>query len=254
MKIQVIGARGMLGQAVVRAAQAAGYDVHASAADITSCAMIGSVLINCAGLVKQRLALDSEFVMVNGFGPQRLAEVCERLGARLIQVSTDCVFSGPGPHSESDRPDGRGIYALSKLVGEVTRPPHLTIRTSFIGSGRRGLLADLQARRGQTVSASFNALWTGHTAPAIARLLVHLAAERPDVTGLLHVPAETISRPHLVDLVSRRFDLGIAVEGTEVPAEDRRLISERWDTLDLAHLPPFYQQLADMPAPEGILA
>lgn len=242
MKIQVIGARGMLGQAVVRAAQRFGYAVHASAADITSCAVIGSVVINCAGLVKQRQALDSEFVRVNGFGPQRLAEACEQFGARLIQVSTDCVFAGPGPHPESDLPDGRGIYALSKRIGEVTRAPHLTIRTSFVGFGCRGLLVDLQARRGQTVQASFNALWTGHTVPAVAALLVELVS-RPDVTGLLHVPAETLTRPHLIELLSRRFDLGITVVGTDEPAEDRRLASERWPALDLWNIPEFAYQL-----------
>ncbi len=59
-----------------------------------------AVVINCAGLVKQREAPDSEFMRVNAYGPHRLAEVCDRASARLIHISTDCVFRGPGPHGE----------------------------------------------------------------------------------------------------------------------------------------------------------
>lgn len=254
MKLQVIGARGMLGSAVLQAAGAAKLDVVAHFyGDITTCAVLGDVVINCAGLVKQRQALDSEFIMVNSFGPQRLAELCDGAGARLIQVSTDCVFAGPGPHDESSVPDGRGIYAVSKLAGEVTRAPHLTIRTSFVGWGERGLLRDLAAQRGQTVQASAHARWTGHTAPAIAQLLVDLAA-RPDITGLLHVPAPWVARPNLIYQLTVHYGININLQVTEDPAEDRRLSSARWDALGLNHLPPFYRQLADMPAPEGVLS
>lgn len=249
MKIQVIGARGMLGSAVLRACGAAGHDVVAHFyGDITTCAVLGDVVINCAGLVKQRQALDSEFIMVNAFGPHRLAELCTGAGARLIHVSTDCVFAGKTAfgHGEGDMPDGHGIYALSKLAGEVTRPPHLTIRTSFVGVGGRGLLHDLLQQRGQSVSASYQARWTGHTAPTIAHLLVHLATERPDVTGLLHVPGQATTRPWLIQLLSERFDLGIEVKTTGEPADDRRLISYRWDEDGLPQLPVFSQQLAEL--------
>jgi len=255
MKIQVIGARGMLGSAVMQAVHDAGHEpIGAFYGDINTCAVLGAVVINCAGVVKQRTELpDSYFVMVNSYGPQRLAEACDGIGSRLIQISTDCVFAGPGPHSESDAPDGRGIYAVSKLAGEVTRTPHLTIRTSFVGFGKRGLIHDLFEKRGQTLSAPARMEWTGHTAPQIAALLVHLAANRPDVTGLLHVPARPISRADLVRRLSAAFSLNITVELVEGPADDRRLISKRWEALALPKLPPFAEQLGQMPIPEGAL-
>lgn len=254
MKIQVIGARGMLGSVVAAAVREAGHEpITQHPGDILTCAVLGQVVINCAGVVKQRTELpDSYFIQVNSYGPQRLAEACDRIGSRLIHVSTDCVFgASEGPHDESDTPDGRGIYAVSKLAGEVARAPHLTVRTSFVGFGRRGLIADLFAQRGQPVSTSMFARWTGHTVPVIAWLLVHLATDRPDVTGLLHVPAPWMARPHLVHQLSRHYGLGIQVEVNEAPAEDRRLCSHRWDELELPALPSFAMQLEAMPVPEG---
>lgn len=253
MKIQVVGARGMLGSAVLQAVRAAGHEpIGNFYGDITTCAVLGQVVINCAGVVKQRTELtDSYFVLVNSYGPQRLAEACDRFGARLIQVSTDCVFAGPGPHGESDTPDGRGIYAVSKLAGEVARAPHLTVRTSFVGLGKRGLLHDLLEKRGQTIAASTNALWTGHTAPWIAKLLVHLAAERPDITGLLHVPAPEWTRPELIAAISRLFKLDLTVVETNDPAEDRRLYSERWPALSLPYIPSLLAQLQELLVPVG---
>ncbi len=255
MKIQVVGARGMLGSAVMQAVKDAGHEpIGNFYGDILLCAVLGRVVINCAGIVKQRTEMpDSYFVQVNGYGPQRLAEACDRIGSRLIQVSTDCVFAGPGPHDESDVPDGRGIYAVSKLAGEVTRAPHLTVRTSFVGFGHRGLLHDLFARRGQTIEVPQQMIWTGHTVPQIAAVLVHLAVERPDIAGLLHVPAFPRSRPDLVRQLSAFYGLDITIDPVEGPADDRRLISKRWEPLALPELPPFAEQLAQMPIPEGAL-
>lgn len=256
MKIQVVGARGMLGSKVLEAVKAAGHEpIGNFHDDITLCAVLAPAVINCAGVVKQRTEFpDSYFVMVNGYGPQRLAEACDRVSSRLIQVSTDCVFSGPGQHDESATPDGHGIYAVSKMAGEVRRGPHLTVRTSFVGFGRHGLIHDLFNWRGQTISASMHARWTGHTVPLIAALLVHLAAERPDVAGLLHVPAPWVARPHLVHRLSAHYGLGIQVDVTEESAEDRRLSSQRWEALSLPELPSFAEQLDQMPIPEGFAA
>jgi dTDP-4-dehydrorhamnose reductase len=244
MKLQVVGASGMLGRVVLSAAQAAGHEpIGSFYGDITTCAVLGQVVINCAGIVKQRVALDSEFVMVNGFGPQRLAEACDGIGSRLIQVSTDCVFAGPGPHSESDTPDAQGIYAVSKLAGEVTRAPHLTIRTSFVGFGKRGLIHDL-SQPGQVLAGN-KLMWSGHTVPTIARLLVELAS-RPDITGLLHVPGEFQSRFELAARLKDQLGLQAEIRPADDMRIDRRLKSERWNGLGLSELPLFRQQMAGL--------
>ena len=64
------------------------------------------VVINCIGIVKQRdeakQAIPS--IQVNALFPHQLAELCGEKGTRLIQISTDCVFSGlRGGYTEADK-------------------------------------------------------------------------------------------------------------------------------------------------------
>ena len=249
MNIQVIGPKGMLGQAVFTAIERLGH-THAQVAnfvpDITKIEgrdIRGEVVINCAGLVKQRAAPASEFMQVNAYGPQRLAEACDTARARLIHVSTDCVFGGQwrGPHSERSSPSPDDIYSASKLAGEVTRGRHLTVRTSFVGrAGKFGLVQQLREQAGQTLSASRNALWSGDTVETVATALVKLA--ETELTGLIHIPGQFQSRPQLIQRISETLGLSITVEITETPGRDRRLVSDRWGALNII-LPSFQEQL-----------
>lgn len=242
--IQVFGCKGMLGRAL--------YDVLCDGRDgfwlestrleeVTARNIHCPVVINCAGIVKQRTFSDSSFILSNGYGPQRLADVCNIAHARLIHISTDCVFESAGPHDECDTPDAQDIYALSKRIGEVTRPPHLTIRTSFVGK-QGGLLHDLM--HSQEVTASDRLLWTGHTVETIANLLVTLA-EREDISGLLHVPAQEFTRLELVTLLKEVYHLDVKIKRDDSFVADRRLTSLRWERLGLPKLPELREQLHD---------
>ncbi len=246
MVVQVFGQTGMLGSAVVRAIAARGVAMHPHQADleiVTSGHIHAQIVINCAGLVKQRDAVASRFMIVNAVGPHRLAEACDQVGARLIHVSTDCVFTGDlqrGPFCEGD---GLDAYGLSKLAGEVVRAPHLTIRMSFVGWGARGLLARLQGDA--PIVASNRLLWSGHTVDTIANVLLDLA-ERPDITGLLHVPGEFQTRLELCQRLKARFNLPAPIVRDDSFVADRRLISKRWSALGLPDLPSFAVQLEQM--------
>lgn len=249
MNIQVFGPRGMLGSAVVKAIARRGHEWEGSDVDLR---IVGAVhiraetVINCAGIVKQRQCSASQMMLINAVGPHLLAEACDAAGARLIQVSTDCVFSGLGPHMESDRVDPEDDYARSKLAGEVYRPPHLTIRTSFVGFGKHGLLARLQ-RPNVIEYASDHMLWNGHTVDAVADLLITLA-ERSDITGLLHVPGDYQTRLALCTRLKERYRLPATITPNIYNA-DRRLVSRRWHAWGLPDLPPFAAQLERMECP-----
>jgi dTDP-4-dehydrorhamnose reductase len=89
------------------------------------------VVVNCIGIVKQlKEANDPVLALtVNAVFPHLLADLCRATGARLIHVSTDCVFSGrKGMYTEEDVPDADDLYGRSKSLGEVGGSGCLTIR------------------------------------------------------------------------------------------------------------------------------
>lgn len=245
--IQILGSRGMLGQAVVAAAIKHGIPFDDSFdGDICEWGIKPWVLavINCAGLVPQRNESASNLMHSNAEGPWHVAEQCDDTDTRLIHISTDCVFQGPGPHAEDNLPDATSPYARSKLAGEITYGAHLTVRTSFVGEGLRpghGLVDTL--RYGTPVKASKYLLWSGHTVWTVANILVQLAL-RPTITGLLHIPGEFQSRAQLVDRLQARLGTTAPVTYDDSFIADRRLISKRWahDCPDLTP-PSFDHQL-----------
>ncbi|HLG48269.1 MAG TPA: sugar nucleotide-binding protein [Reyranella sp.] len=152
-------------------------------------------------------------------------------GARLIHISTDCVFSGRrGGYRESDTPDPVDLYGLSKLLGEVGTPPHLTLRTSFIGpqlSGREGLLAWFLAQRG-TIKGYGKAIFSGLTTCALARVIERVIDGPLPLSGLYHVAASPISKYALLCDIERRLQRGITIERDDSFECDRSLDGHRF--------------------------
>ena len=249
MRIQVFGPNGMLGSAVVAALLRRGHEWEDNYADL-EVVMPGHihapVVINCAGLVKQRHYSAGRFMLTNAVGPHRLADACHGARARLIHVSTDCVFWGPGPHREWDAVDCEDTYGRSKFAGEIYQPPHLTVRTSFVGFSSRGLITDLSGAG--PVRASNRLLWSGHTVDTVADALITLA-EHDAVSGLLHLPGEFQSRWELCQALIERFDLPARVIRDDEYEADRRLVSKWWDGWGLSALPSFAVQLETMERP-----
>jgi dTDP-4-dehydrorhamnose reductase len=207
-----------------------------------------SVVINCAGLIKQRPeANDPMAVMqVNALMPLRLAQWCEAHGARLIHLSTDCVFSGKrGGYGEDDTPDPVDLYGLSKLLGEVGTAPHLTLRTSFIGpqlSGQEGLLAWFLAQRG-SIKGYAKAIFSGLTTTALAQVLEKIVDGPLPLAGLYHVAARPISKYALLVEIERRLRLGIAIERDDAMECDRSLDGHRFASASGIAVPDWDEML-----------
>lgn len=94
------------------------------------------VIINCIGITKHLPESDDyqKVIALNALWPHQLAKICDDIEAKLIHVSTDCVFSGKtGNYSEVDIPDATDLYGRSKALGEVVYGKHLTLRISTIG-------------------------------------------------------------------------------------------------------------------------
>ena len=93
-------------------------------------------VVNCIGIVKQLKEAKDPAVSIrlNALFPHLVTKICNQHGARLIHISTDCVFSGTGgPYSEEDIADADDLYGRTKQLGEVDAAGSCTVRTSIIG-------------------------------------------------------------------------------------------------------------------------
>jgi dTDP-4-dehydrorhamnose reductase len=161
----ITGAGGQVGGFLAGEAALRGYEVHALTrqdCDITDAAAAlhhvraGDVVVNCAALTNVDDA-ESDPVgahAINAVGPANLADACARVGARLVHLSTDYVFSGdrfddpvrageaPRPYEIGDRTGPLGVYGRSKLDGELAvhavLPDAHVVRTSWVYTGGGG--------------------------------------------------------------------------------------------------------------------
>lgn len=192
------------------------------------------VVINAVGVIKQR----SESVdvintlNVNSIFPHQLYSLCREVDARMITISTDCVFSGKrGNYSESDVPDALDLYGTSKRLGEIDAQGALTIRTSIIGRelhGAHGLLEWFLSNRGGSIKGFSKAVFSGFPTIVLADIIGRIIEEFPDLEGLYHVSAEPINKYDLTVLFDQAFNTNITIDRDEAFVIDRSLDSMRF--------------------------
>ena len=205
------------------------------------------LVVNCIGAVKQ-LATGRdpvEAIRINSLFPHQLAALCSECEARLIQISTDCVFSGErGGYREEDAPDASDVYGRSKLLGEVTEPPALTLRTSFIGrelAGSSGLVEWLISERGGTVRGFGHAIFSGLSSIELARAICAAGAEQR-LTGLYHLGADPIDKHSLLVALRDALGLDVEIDRDESVRIDRSLDSSRLRA-EIDWLPPGWPEM-----------
>lgn len=265
MRVLVFGASGMLGNAVLRFfGQSKGFEacgtvrsssVHGVLGDCEDYRLIPGIdvgspdhlvaaidaaqpdlVINCIGLVKQLASVDEplEAIPINSLLPHRLARLSALAGARFVQVSTDCVFSGKrGMYVESDLPDASDLYGRSKLIGEVDYSHAITLRTSIIGHelvGARSLIGWFLGQTGR-IDGFSRAIFSGLPTVELARVIRDFVIPHPELHGLYHVSAEPIDKLSLLRLVAEAYGKVIEIVPSERLVIDRSLDSTRFREL-----------------------
>jgi len=276
MKVLILGAGGMLGHTMLRlfldtpGLEARGTVRSEHARDVlpadlvpavTSCVDLADpdrvvdimalerpeVVINCAGLVKQREAAADPLAAlpVNALLPHRLAQLCRIAGARLVQFSTDCVFDGVrGRYTESDVAAPVDLYGRAKLLGEVDAPQAITLRTSMIGpelSVHRGLLDWFLAQTG-AIRGYRKAIFSGLTTFEVATVLRDRVLTRPDLHGVYHMGGEAISKFDLLTLIGGVYGHDVRIEPDDSLVLDRSLDSSQFRAAT-GYVPPSWPQM-----------
>ena len=282
MKVLILGVGGMLGNAMFRTfADSGEHEVFGTARSVGTRAhfadplqanilcgidvenhdslarVFGQVrpdfVINCIGLVKQLAESDDPLltIPINSLLPHRLAALCKVAGARLVQVSTDCVFSGSrGSYVESDFPDCYDLYGRSKLLGEVDYPHAVTVRTSIIGhelNGQRSLVNWFLSQSGPTRGFT-RAVFSGLPTVVLARVIRDVILPRPQLRGLYHVAAAPITKFDLLTMVATEYGKQITITPDDSLVIDRSLDASRFREATGFISPPWKEMIAAMRA------
>ena len=211
-------------------------------------------VVNCVGIIKQlKEASDPVLtITLNSLLPHRLAALCTERGARLVHMSTDCVFSGrKGAYTEDDLPDPDDLYGRSKLLGEVDRPGCLTIRTSIFGRDflkQDALLEWFLSNRGGHVRGYRNAIYSGFPTQVLARIIGDLLSDHPGLGGLIQVASLPITKYDLLTRLRDAMALDIEIEPFDDPPCDRSLSAARFVAATGYQIPSWDEMVAELAA------
>jgi len=263
MKVLVLGASGMLGNAMIRVlSENTAWQIHGTVraesskrlfrADIAEHLLSGvdvehydsllhafirvrpDVVINCVGLIKQLADAEDplQAIPINALLPHRLSRLCELSGARLVHMSTDCVFSGDkGGYRESDPSDAQDLYGRSKFMGEVAYPHTVTLRTSIIGhelQSAHGLVGWFLSQQDRC-NGFTRAIFSGLPTVILAQIVRDVVIPRNDLYGVYHVAAQPISKFDLLKLIADVYGKSIKVIPDDQFVIDRSLNADRFE-------------------------
>lgn len=251
-KVLVLGSTGLIGHQVFRYLQSTGkYDLHdfvyrkklregslildardeerffRAIKDISP-----NFIVNCIGILinAARDKLENA-IFLNAYMPHRLARLADSLDAKLIHISTDCVFSGDKgiPYLEDDYKDGSGNYAKTKGLGEIISKNHLTLRTSVVGPELKNNGEELFhwfMNQSGTISGYTKSIWSGVTTIELARAVE--CSIRRDITGLHHVTNNSsINKYDLLNLFQKHTGRDINISPVDGKKADKSLIDTR---------------------------
>lgn len=264
MKILVLGATGMAGHIISIYLKEVGHDVTTFSrrrfeycnniiGDVTNFPYLKNVIIegnydaviNAIGILNKDAEDNKSLaVLLNGYLPHYLSQITEDMKAKVIHMSTDCVFSGKtGGYTETSLRDGDTFYDRSKAIGELENSKNLTFRNSIIGPDLNedgiGLFNWFMKQEGQ-INGFTKAIWTGITTLTLAKAMEKALEE--NLTGLYNlVNNECISKFELLKLFNTCMkNNSITILPSEAIEVDKSLVNSR---NDFSFRVPSYEQM-----------
>lgn len=159
-------------------------------------------IINAIGITKPLIRDENpqqveRAIRINALLPHAIARFAEAQGARVLQIATDCVYSGvKGSYVETDAHDALDVYGKSKSLGECYGPNMTHLRCSIIGPEPKDFKFLLEWFRSQPAGARVhgfvNHKWNGITTLHFARLCVGIIETETQLPHLQHVVPEGV--------------------------------------------------------------
>jgi dTDP-4-dehydrorhamnose reductase len=205
------------------------------------------VVINCIGLTKHKPESDDQLVSVpiNTLMPHRLAVLCQLVGARLVHISTDCVFSGlKGNYNEIDFTDARDTYGKTKVLGELSYAHTITLRTSTLGyelQSDYGLLNWFLSQQ-QQCKGYRRAIFSGLPTVVFAKVIRDVVIPNNELSGIYHVASKPINKLDLLRLIAKQYEKIINIIPCDEFVIDRSLDASKFNKAT-GYVPPSWNEM-----------
>lgn len=203
------------------------------------------IVINAAGVIPH--SKKSDFWKVNCDFPILLGNLCRVKNARLIHISTDCVFSGnKGNYTELDYPDSKTEYGMSKSLGENTYGTIIT--TSIIGeeiNNKYSLLEWVKSNKNKSVNGFNNHLWNGMTCWQLSKIIREIIEKKIFWLGKRHFFSPfPITKCNLIKIISDKFNLNVDVK--EINDEQTKIMTLSSIYENMFEIPTIEEQIEEL--------
>jgi dTDP-4-dehydrorhamnose reductase len=173
-------------------------------------------VINCAGLIEHKIDEDSNeslnnLIRINSLFPIQLTNLSHKLNFKVIQVATDCVYSGErGNYSESDEKDPVDYYGYSKVLGEHSDSNLITLRCSLVGRELNSKVEFLEwvldHGKEKEITGFTDHFWNGLTTLHFAKIVNTIIEGNTFKAGTFHlVPSDSVSKFELAKIILEFF-------------------------------------------------
>jgi dTDP-4-dehydrorhamnose reductase len=225
------------------------------------------LVVNCIGLIKSRIdekrkETVKDAIEINSLFPHRLGELADRQGFKVLQIATDCVYSGQfGNYDEESSHDALDVYGKTKSLGEVRSDNFMNLRVSIIGPELNNHTSLFDWVKGQphgaTVTGFQDHIWNGISTHNFARIALGIKSNELFKPGTHHlVPANKVSKYELIQMIAERLGRDdVRIERGEsghridrsLATLNEKLNQELWSAAGFTFIPSVEQIVAEMP-------
>ena len=209
-----------------------------------------NIILNCLGLIKQKLNIPSDdFIYFNSIFPKMLESICKDK-VKIINISTDCVFSGKnGNYDENSLDLATDIYGVSKYLGEIYSYNNLTIRTSIIGHEIKNNISLLEwflKNKEKKIYGFSNAFFSGLTTLELIKIISKIIIKHFNLNGIYHVSSKKISKFELLNLINSEYSLNKNIIEKKNRFIDRSLNSTKFKNITKIKVSSWKKMIKEM--------
>lgn len=205
------------------------------------------VIVNCAGIIPQKTNNEfKKYIKVNTLFPHKLQHIAENFNAKLIHISTNCVFDGKeGTYKENFKANDDSIYGTTKYLGE---PENATIiRTSIIGNelfDKKSLLEWVISKKNSTINGFKNHFWNGVTCLTLSNIIKNIITNNLYWKGVRHIfSPDTVSKYKLCSIINEVYNLNINIKKHKTKYNNDKTLNTIYKTNSLFSIETLKNQI-----------